>query len=213
MYVPKFLTEVQPGVFERVEKNQQAAITEIGVTKESIQGEKGIFEGLKSLISEVLQLAYDKIITIGGCTPIMGIVLCSPKEVKVVSEIADLVKLIDSDIKEVFESEIKIDYQKKVLVPYRVGKKNDSLITFVHFLDRCQSWDEICAWLKAQWNDILIYGPNIESCNDENHWHFKNESHNVFFTASAIIEKAKEYGFEGTAVNYFDDSLIYLKKV
>ncbi len=120
------------------------------------------------------------------------------------------------DFKEIFNlSDIQISYSDKTLSePFEIEAPEGGCITFVHFLEHCQSWDLVKQWIEKQKHDIIIYMPCIEAAQNENwvHFHGNAVDHNVFMTAETLVNVGIKCGYKCKSLRYSDDMLVWMEK-
>jgi hypothetical protein len=221
MFIPKTFENVEPGVIVRKEINNPQTI-EISQHYENdalriLQSDRIHYAALSMVVKQKLPTLFNKykeVVSIGGGSPKFEVSILNPLYITVLDGFADSYAKNNQSFRQIF------DVHKNVFIQYNACNLDtpasptigNDCISFVHFLEHCDSWKTVKAWIKAQKNDIVIYGPNIEAAHDDNWFHFRPVDHNVFFTIEAITKFAEKIGYTVESIAYSDDMLVWLKK-
>ena len=221
MYIPEHFKEVSKGVIVRKEINNPQTIDiqahyendAINILVSDNCHYSGLYSHILNVMPELSNAYYD-VVSIGGGNPKFEVAILKAVDITVLDGFADSYKAKDTQFRQIFNisEDVNIDYRKCDLSsPFSPTIPLNSCVSFVHFLEHCDSWETVKAWIKDQESDIVIYGPNIEVAQDADWFHFRPKDHNVFFTIEAIAAYAKEIGYTVESIAYSDDMLIWLR--
>lgn len=219
MFIPDYLKNVEPGVFERREPVSNESVYMIEhYRSDMLQILKSDYPHYQNLLAEVkknmpeLIGAYKKAASPGGGHPKFESVILGVDSVAVFDMITDFYKETQPDFLSIYPN-VEIGYVNMNLSTPFVSIGSD-VVCFIHFLEHCQRWEKVKEWINLQKTDIVLYGPNIEAAQNLNwhHFHNHNVDHNVFFTIEAIERVAKQAGYTCESLAYSDDMLVWMRR-
>ncbi|MDD3119167.1 MAG: hypothetical protein PHQ27_08320 [Victivallales bacterium] len=222
MYVPPNFIEISPGVFEKAEKGNPVShetgahydIDALNILHSDFLHYRGLKTHLNTVMPE-LMLHYSRAVAVGGGSPKFEFTILEAREIEVLDGFAATYSRYDRNFRDIYhvDDHIKISYLEQALDhPFTVPAADRTCVTFIHFMEHAASWETICAWIAAQENDLVIYGPNIAAAHDQNWFHFRPVDHNIFFQIPAIVAVGERNGYHVTALPYSDDMLVWMRR-
>jgi hypothetical protein len=224
MYLPKLFYESHPGVYQRKEliPNSNAVYEMsdwmIEKQKKFLRSDKEHYERLLPVVKEKLPGLvgkYKDVCSIAGGFPKFEHIILQAEQVTIVDQSSEVYQNLYPYFEAIYmlTENKKVEYVYNIFTePYGYKKGAYDCICFIHFLEHMESWEQIKGWIQKQENDIVIYMPCIDACEDEN-WFHLDPSHNVFPTLGAMSDFGAESGFQTQGFRYSDDMLIWMQKI
>jgi len=222
MYVPAMFEEKAPGFYERKIKGNPVGEE---VSTRYLEREITIFQSdlihytKQSQVFEKvvpdLKHTYRHVTAVGGGSPKFEVMILGAEDILILDGLSELYKGFDATFREIYNvnDAVKITYQQQMLAkPFKVSVPADGCISFIHFLEHCDCWENVCEWIRLQESDVVIYNPNISAAQGDDWGFFNCPDHNVFFTIEAISREARKAGFLVRSQAYCDDMLIWMRR-
>jgi len=187
-----------------------------------LNADVGHYAGLKnSVIGSCPQLfskSYDNVYAFGGGLPKFETLL-NTKKITILDGMAERVyQQYLEQFRELYKYPgelelIQLIFDSNIISCFEFDKSKLTLFTFCHILEH-QSLEEHLAILEKlpKGIDVLVYGPNISKCKDNNWIHIKEwiADHNTFIPYLKMKEIIENFGYTiYFSTEYSDDLLFY----
>jgi len=220
MHIPATHKETVTGVYERIDPSAptDSVIQESyrNRAEKILRADKNHYERHAPLIRKKITEAgirFDCCVAWAGGHPKLE-AKAGFESVDVIDAIADMYQQSDDLFQEIY-GPCLVDYVKSEITPKlvasRVFMQHDGYAnTFVHFLEHLTRLEAIELLKACDGTPIIIYGPNIESAQNDGWFHFRPADHNTFWTGDAFARLLGTLGYGNVSICNIDEDYLII---
>ena len=221
MHIPATHKETVTGVYERIDPSPptDSVIQESyrNRAEQILRADKNHYERHVPLIRKKITEAgipFDYCVAWAGGHPKLE-AKAGFKIISVIDAIADMYAQSDNLFQELY-GPVYVCYTKSEINPQIVklavanGPKGNEANTFVHFLEHLTRLEAIELLKACDGTPIIIYGPNIESAQNDGWFHFRPADHNTFWTGDAFARLLGTLGYGNVSICNIDEDYLII---